>query len=105
MEYVNLILMAGGAEQGAGGGIAMLVWLALIFVVMYLMLIRPQRKRQKEHDALLRDLKKGDKVVTSGGLFGTIFAIDEDKNRVIIKISEETKLEFLKSAIAAKVDK
>ncbi|MDH4157064.1 MAG: preprotein translocase subunit YajC [candidate division Zixibacteria bacterium] len=96
--------MAGGGDSG-GGGTVTLIWFGLIFVIMYLLLIRPQRKKQKEHQALLSDLKKGDKVVTSGGMFGTIFAIDEDRNRVIIKINENTKLEFLKSSIAAKVDK
>jgi preprotein translocase subunit YajC len=71
---------------------------------MYLLLIRPQRKKQKEHNLLLQQLKKGDKVVTSGGMFGTIFAIDEERNRVVLKISNDIKMEFLKSSIAAKVD-
>ncbi|MBU0754572.1 MAG: preprotein translocase subunit YajC, partial [Planctomycetes bacterium] len=58
-----------------------------------------------EHERLIGDLKKGDKVVTNSGLFGTIFAIDEDRGRVVLKIGETTKLEFLKNSIAAKVDK
>lgn len=97
--------MAGGQDAAGGGGIAMLVWFGLIFVVMYLLLIRPQRKKQKEHENLLKELKKGDRVVTSSGMFGTIFAIDEDRGRVVIKIGEDVKMEFLKSAIAARVDK
>ena len=103
MSYQWPILMAGGTDSG-GGGIITLVWFGLIFVVMYLLLIRPQRKKQKEHERLLKDLKKGDKVITSGGMFGTIFAIDEERNRVVIKINDTTKLEFLKSSIAARVD-
>jgi preprotein translocase subunit YajC len=95
--------MAGG-QGGEGGGLYMIIWLALIFAVMYLLLIRPQRKKQKEHEKLLTELKKGDKVVTSGGMFGTIFAIDDERNRVVIKTSGETKLEFLKSSIAARVE-
>jgi preprotein translocase subunit YajC len=98
--------MGSGGQQGqAGGGIFMLVWMALIFVVMYLLLIRPQRKKQKEHERLLKELKKGDRVVTSGGMFGTIFAIDDERNIVVLKIGEDVKLEFLRSSIAAKVDK
>ena len=97
------ILMSGGTD-GGGGGIVTLVWFGLIFVIMYLLLIRPQRKKQKEHDQLLQNLKKGDKVVTSGGMFGTIFAIDEERSRIVLKISNDTKLEFLKSSIAAKVE-
>ena len=104
MEFQTLLLMAGGADAG-GGGIGMLVWFGLIFVIMYLLLIRPQRKKQKEHEALLKELKKGDKIVTSSGMFGTIFAIDEDRGRVVVKIGDDTKMEFLKSSIAARVDK
>ncbi len=81
-----------------------LVWFGLIFVLMYLLLIRPQRKKQKEHKQLLSDLKKGDKVVTSGGMFGIIFAIDEERGRVVLKIGNDVRMEFLKSSIAAKVD-
>jgi len=105
LDYNWPILMAGGAEGSGGGGFATLIWFGLIFVVMYLLLIRPQRKKQKEHQKLLSDLKKGDKVVTSGGMFGTIFAIDEDRSRVVLKINENTKLEFLKTSIAGKVEK
>lgn len=83
----------------------MLVYFGLIFVVMYLLLIRPQRKKQKAHESLLAELKKGDKVLTSGGMFGTVFAIDDDRNRVVLKINDTTRLEFLKSAIATRVDK
>lgn len=103
MDYNWPILM--GGQDASGGGAFTLVWFGLIFVLMYLLLIRPQRKKQKEHQRLLGELKKGDKVVTSGGMFGTIFAIDEERSRVILKINDATKLEFLKSSIAAKVDK
>ncbi|MBU8932470.1 MAG: preprotein translocase subunit YajC [candidate division Zixibacteria bacterium] len=95
--------MTGAEGAGGGGGMFTLVWFGLIFVLMYLLLIRPQRKKQKAHETLLQELKKGDKVVTSGGMFGTIFAIDEERGRVVIKIGE-TKFEFLKSSIAARVD-
>ncbi|HUV30853.1 MAG TPA: preprotein translocase subunit YajC [Acidobacteriota bacterium] len=97
------VLMAGSPE--GGGGQYMLIWFGLIFVLIYMTMIRPQRKRQKEHRMLLGELKKGDKVVTNSGMFGTIFAIDEDRGRVVLKIGDDVKLEFLKNSIAAKVDK
>jgi len=75
-----------------------------LFLIMYLLLIRPQRKRQKEHEKLLTELKRGDKIVTNSGMFGTIFAIDDEKNKVVVKITDEVKVEFLKSSIAGKVD-
>ena len=96
--------MAGGQEQGSSP-LYLLVWMGLLFVIMYLLLIRPQRKKQKEHDRLLTELKKGDKVVTTGGMFGTIFAIDDERNRVVLKIGDDTKMEFLKSSIAGRVEK
>lgn len=100
------ILMA-GQPSGEGGAGAMLVSLApllLIFVIFYLLLIRPQQKKQKEHQRLLSALKKGDKVVTNSGMFGVISSINEEKNIVVLKVSDEVKLEFLKSSIAGKVE-
>lgn len=98
------ILMSGGAEGAGGGGVVTMIWFGLIFVIMYLLLIRPQRKKQKEHEALIQELKKGDKVLTSGGMFGTIFAIDEERNRIVLKISNDVKMEFLRTSISARVD-
>ena len=104
MDVHWIVAMAGGPEGGSGTP-WMLVWFGLIFVLIYLTMIRPQSKRQKEHKQLLSELKKGDRIVTSSGMFGTIFAIDDDKGRVVVKIGDDTKLEFLKTSIAAKVDK
>jgi preprotein translocase subunit YajC len=92
------------ASGGSGGFLATWGMLIPLFLIMYLLLIRPQRKRQKEHDKLLNELKKGDRVVTNSGMYGTIFAIYDDKNMVVLKITDEVKVEFLKSSIAAKVD-
>lgn len=105
MDFNLPILMAGGGQGGEGAGMVQLGFFALLFLVMYMLLIRPQRKKQKEHEKLISSLKKGDKVVTSGGMFGTIFAIDEEHGKVVLKIGENVKLEFLKSSIAGRVDK
>jgi preprotein translocase subunit YajC len=93
-----------GAEQGGGGLLATWGILIPLFLIMYLLLIRPQRKRQKEHEKMLKELKKGDRVVTSSGMYGTVFAINDDKNVVVIKLTEEVKVEFMKTAIAARVE-
>ena len=81
----------------------MFLFMGLIILVMYFFMIRPQQKRQKEHQRMLSDLKKGDKVVTTGGMYATVFGFSDDQNKVILKISDEVKMEFLKSAIAQKV--
>lgn len=74
--------------------------LVFIFVIFYFLLIRPQQKRQKELQAMIDAIKKGDKVVTTGGIIGTIAGIQNDY--VVLKVgeNENTKMEVLKSAIS-----
>jgi len=74
----------------------------LIFVVFYFLIIRPQKKRQSEHQKLLDNLKKGDRVLTQGGLFGTVVGVQKD--RVTLKIADNVKVEYQKSAIVAVLD-
>ena len=79
-----------------GSGIGQFIPLILIFVIFYFFLIRPQQKKVKEHKAMVEALKKGDKVVTSGGITGTITrVIDNDK--VEVEIAENVKVEIVKS--------
>jgi preprotein translocase subunit YajC len=93
-----------GGQQGSGGVMLWLPWI-LIIVVFYLLLIRPQQKRQKEHKTMLEGLRKGDKVITNSGMFGTIVGFNEKENVVVLKIAEEVKIEMLKSSIAGRVEK
>ncbi|MGA8941418.1 MAG: preprotein translocase subunit YajC [Thermoactinomyces sp.] len=74
-----------------------LIPLILMFAVFYFFLIRPQQKRQKERTAMLNSLKKGDKVITIGGIHGTIVELGEE--RVTLKVSDNTRLVFERSAI------
>lgn len=72
--------------------------LILMFVVFYFLLIRPQQKRQKEHAEMVKDLKKGDRVVTSGGIIGTVHTLQDDY--VVLKVGDQDmKLEVLRSAV------
>jgi preprotein translocase subunit YajC len=93
-----------GGQQSSGGILLWLPWI-LIIVVFYLLLIRPQQKRQKEHRLMLDGLRKGDKVVTNSGMFGTIVGFNEKENVVVLKVADEVKIEFLKSSIAGRVEK
>ena len=80
----------------SGSGIGQFIPLILIFVIFYFFLIRPQQKKVKEHKLMVENLKRGDKVVTSGGIVGTIErVIDNDK--VEVSISENVKVEVIKS--------
>ena len=91
----------GGNQQG--GGIAGFLPLIAIVVIFYFLLIRPQTKRQREHKTLLSTLRKGDKVVTNSGMYGTIVGMDDKENKVVLKVAENVKIEFLKTSIAGRV--
>ncbi len=71
--------------------------LILMFVIIYFLMIRPQQQRQKQTAKMLEALKKGDRVVTSGGIIGTVVGVDG--NRVTLKIADDARVEFLKSAV------
>jgi preprotein translocase subunit YajC len=88
---------------GQGGGIAAFLPFIAMIVILYFLLIRPQQKRQKEHKSMLSTLRKGDKVVTNSGMFGTIVGMDEKENKVVLKVGENVKIEFLKSSVAGRV--
>lgn len=102
MHYLPIIALAAPQVQQGGAQpnpILAFAPIFLLFIIMYLMVIRPQQKKQKQHEALLQSLKKGDKVVTNGGIIGVIVGVKE--SQVVIKVGDaETKLEFLRSAIA-----
>lgn len=69
----------------------------LIFAVMYLLLIRPQQQRQKKMDEMLKGIKKGDRVLTTGGIMGTVVGIDDAK--AVLRIADDVKVEFSKASI------
>ena len=99
MNFLTIVLDAApaAATQGQGGGLSFWIMIVLIFVVMWFFMIRPQRKQQKELEKFRNELKKGDKVVTAGGIFGTIAEI-EDRS-VLIKVDGEVKLRVDKNSI------
>lgn len=88
---------AGG--QAGGDVFASFLPLIIIFAIFYFLLIRPQQKRNKEHREMLSSLKKGDKVVTNGGIYGLVETVGE--KTVVLKIAENTKVKFGRSYIAA----
>ena len=95
--YSVTLLQAAATPQGSM--LSMFLPLALIFVIFYIFIIRPQNKKQKETQKMIDALKKGDKIVTIGGIHGTISSTKEQT--VIVKVDENTKIEFSRSAIAS----
>ena len=86
---------------GLGTGFGFLIPLALMFGIFYFILIRPQQKKQRQHQDMLKAVKTGDQIVTSGGIHGTIVAIDEHK--VSLKIAENVKVDLARSSIASRL--
>ena len=105
MDFIDIAHAMGPAQPGgagpggAGGMIGSLVPLILIFVVFYFLLIRPQQKKAKEHKSMIDNLKKGDKIITSGGIFGVIEAVGT--NTVTVKIGENVKIKIGKAYVAS----
>ena len=95
--YFLTLLQAQGAGQSSGGGLTMLLMLVLIFVVMWFFMIRPQQKRQKELNSFRDSLKKGDKVVTVGGIYGTVLEVNE--NKVMLEIDKDVRIKVDKASL------
>jgi preprotein translocase subunit YajC len=93
------------SQTSAGGGsgaiLTQVAFFAAIFAIFYFLLIRPQQKQRRDRDQLLSALKKGDRVVTSSGLHGTVIGISKDdtKDTVVLRVADQVKLEFDRSAI------
>jgi len=86
------------AQNPAGNGLIAFLPLAIIMVIFYVLLILPAQRRQKKTQAMLSELKTGDKVVTTGGLYGTIVALDGDA--VQLRIADQVKVRVARSAVA-----
>ena len=95
MNFITLLQAAPAAQQG--GGWTMWVMLALIFVVMWFFMIRPQKKQQKELQNFRDGLKKGDKVVTIGGIYGTVCEVKE--GTVLLEVDNNVKIRVSKNAL------
>lgn len=103
----NLVYAMGtggsGGGTGGGGGLGAFLPLIIIFAIFYFLLIRPQQKKSKQHKQLLADLKKGDKVVSSGGLHGVITGLADDV--VTVEISPKVRVKITRASIAGVIRK
>ncbi|MDA8687961.1 preprotein translocase subunit YajC [Candidatus Pelagibacter bacterium] len=88
----------------SGQGISQFIPLILIFIIFYFFLIRPQQKRVKDHKTMVEGLKRGDEVITSGGIIGTVERVMED-DRIEVLIGESTKVQIIRSTITSLLKK
>jgi len=96
---VDFLYAASQPGQGGGGLAAFLPFIVIMFIIYFLM-IRPQTKRQKEKDTMRDELKKGDKIITMGGIYGTVQGFKEKGHQAIIKIDNNTNITINKTAVA-----
>jgi len=97
MNLLTTVLQAAPAAPAQGGGASFWIMIVLLFGVMYFFMIRPQRKQQKELEKFRNELKKGDKVITSGGIYGIVDEIKETS--ILIKVDGDVKLRVDKNCI------
>jgi len=97
---VDILFGMAGSGQTQGGGIAAFLPFILIMFIIYFLMIRPQTKRQKEKQKMLESLKKGDKIVTIGGVHGTVGGFKDKGKVVVVKVDKNTDLNLNRSAIA-----
>lgn len=94
---------AEAGAQGTGGGISSIIMIVIFILIFYFLLLRPQKKKEKEAQKMLDSMEKGDKIVTIGGIRGTVVNVEE--NTVLIKVDDNTKITFNKSAISSVLNK
>jgi preprotein translocase subunit YajC len=99
--FLSLLMAAPAGSEAPTGGSAIVSFLPLVAIIaiFYFLIIRPQNKKQKETQKMLSALKKGDKIVTIGGVHGTIQNVKESS--VIVRVDDNVKLEFSRSAISS----
>lgn len=93
-----LLSAAGGGDMPAGGALLQFAPLIIIFVIFYFLLIRPQQKKQQQQRNMLQALKRGDKIITTGGIYGTIEAVSD--TTLQLKVSNQVKIRISRSAVA-----
>jgi preprotein translocase subunit YajC len=90
-----------GGQAGQAGGIAGFLPIIILFAIFYFLLIRPQQKKAKEHREMIANLKKGARIVTSGGIYGTILNLDD--TTIGLEIAEKVKIKVSRGNVAAVV--
>ncbi|MDA0312470.1 MAG: preprotein translocase subunit YajC [Gemmatimonadetes bacterium] len=89
-------------RDGASGGTVLMVQMALVFAIFYFLLIRPQAKERKRHEELLKNIKKGDEIVTNGGIIGTV--VHAEESRLTVKTGDNTRLTVDRGRVASVIE-
>jgi preprotein translocase subunit YajC len=98
VDIANAMGIGGAAGQQGSGGFTALIPLILMFVIFYFLLIRPQQKKAKEHRELVQNLKKGDRVITAGGIHGVITGMDE--TTLTVEIADRVRVKVTRGSVS-----
>ena len=105
---ITLLVFVGGCVPAGGEGEAgfdwtIIIFLIVIFGIFYFLLVRPQRKRQKQHETLVQELQKGDRVITAGGIYGQIESLSDES--IVIKVEGGTTIRVARSSVVGRREK
>ena len=105
-SLITLLSISGCVQPGENGEETsiwpMIIFLAVIFGLMYFVMIRPQRKKQKEHQEMTQELQRGDRIVTVGGIYGQIESINQTEDTVILKLESGATMKIARGSILGK---
>ena len=105
MDIISQAYAEGAAPTPAGGGMDMIIMLAVFGFIFYFMIFRPQSKRAKEHKNLMSSLSKGDEVLTSGGLVGKISKVSDENDFLVLALNDQTQITIKKDYVTAVLPK
>ncbi|MEI6218698.1 MAG: preprotein translocase subunit YajC [bacterium] len=100
---MNVVFAQAQPAQGAAGLVGFIVPMAIIFGIFYFMIIRPQKRKEKERKKMIENTKTGDRVIFSGGIIGTVVNVKD--SIITVKVSENTKMDILRGAVLQVLDK
>ena len=105
LTVLPLFLSSCATPQGTGEGsttstISMIIFIVVIFALFYLVMIRPQRRQQKEHQKLVQELRKGDEVITAGGIYGIVESLSDDS--IVIKVESGATLRVARNSVVGR---
>ncbi len=103
LVFIGGCVPADGSEEGGTSILPLIIFLVLIFGLFYFVMVRPQRRKQREHETLVQELQKGDRVVTADGIYGTIESLSEDS--IVIKVESGTAIRVARGSVIGRREK